>query len=148
MSNPVQILQANANKGRQPKNFHELVHVTVAKGITPGQLNSGYTLINNFGGGVEIRPVGFLIIVNSAAVGAVTDIRLSSLESTPTDIVTIAVANLTLGAKLDQANANAVLGAGFGAVLPIGYGVQLRKTGASATGAFTIDVYFFYDLRG
>lgn len=148
MSTPAYILQANTNKDSQPKNYHELIHVTVAKGITPAQLNAGYNVINNPGPGAQIRPVGFLLIVNSASVGALTDIRISSLEATPTDIVTWAQANLTSGAKLAPADANSSLGAGFGAAIAAGYGIQLRKTGSSATGAFTLDLIFQYDLRG
>lgn len=148
MSNPVQVLQANVNKDAMPRNYHELTHVTIAKGITPAQLNAAYTLISNFGLGPKIRPVDFLIVVNSDAIAALTDIRLSTLDSTPVDIATIAQSDLTSGSKHAPVSSTVTLGAGFGANGVAGSGIQLRKTGSTATGSFTVDVIFRYDLRG
>lgn len=155
MQIPLQILQAEVNRQAQVWPFDGMVLETVAKGITPAQLNAGYDLIGNFQSNAKLKVVGFLIIVNSATIGAVTDIRLRYKNSTNTVIATILQAVLTSGSKhtplggLNGTTPSAVaLGAGFGAVTTPGRGVELVKTGSDATGAFTIDVMVLYSIRG
>jgi len=91
--------------------------------------------------------VNWRIVVNSATIAAVTDIRLGSTDATPTVIVTIAQAGLTSGARFSaMSTTNTTHGAGLSAKLGSGVGVQIYKTGSAATGAFTIDVLLEYDV--
>jgi len=108
-------------------------------GITPAQLNTGHYLVLPQH---MLRLVinGIFIRVNSAQIGAVTDVRISTDEATPVDLATVLQANATSGVKLNEASTNMSLGAGFAVALNQGVGIKLRKTGSDATGAFTVDV--------
>lgn len=87
----------------------------------------------------------FLLIFAGNAATAI-DIRLSSNNATPVDIVTVAVANAGDGDKRAPADATAVLGAGFNAELGSGDGVQIRETGNTLTGTTSVTGWIEYQL--
>lgn len=137
---------ANAGREAQVLPFQQKMNVCCINGITPAQLNAGFNLIAP-GHGRTLRVLSFRVVVQAATIAAVTDIRLSSTEATPTDIATFAQAGLTSGARLGSGSTSGVVfGAGFPFKLANGQGVQLRKTGSTATGAFTVDVLLEYDI--
>lgn len=108
-------------------------------GITPAQLNAGYYIVlpSHM---LKLTVLDIFFRVNSAQIGAVTDVRLSTDEATPVDIFTVLQANATSGVKLSPESANMSLGAGFAVALQQGAGILLKKTGSDATGAFTLDL--------
>ncbi len=103
-----------------------------------------------------------------------TDIRLSTDESSPTDIVTIPLASLVDGVFLSSSLTPAitkptgggtqdteartaidsmidaggfVLGAGFNAALATGAGIQVRKTGSTGTGGTSVEFQVTYRME-
>lgn len=152
--NPTQ-RQIAETRGAMTLPFQNTPFVAISMGITEAQLNAGYNIIDS-GHNLRIRVHGFLIRVNTDAVGEVTDVRLGSTNSTPVVIVTIAQAVLVAGSKhmpLHGVAANGTtpsavtLGAGFAVALGKGDGVKLYKTGTDAsTGAPTVDVIVWYDV--
>jgi len=96
--------------------------------------------------GSKLTPVGIDLRV-TGLFEALTDIRISSYDpagGSPVDVATVAQAALTDGAKLNQASATMVLGAGFAAALTAGHGLQIRKTGSTATTATKVDVVILF----
>lgn len=91
------------------------------------------------------RVIGFLLLFNGTAATA-TDIRLSSTESSPTDIATVLIANAADGDKRNEADATAVLGAGFNVELPVNEGVQIRETGTTLTGTTSVTGVIYYQI--
>lgn len=73
-----------------------------------------------------------------------TDVRLSTNESTPTDVVTIAQASLTDGAILDSED---ITDDALGTKLEAGYGIQVRYTGSTLAGGTSIDFEVSYTLE-
>lgn len=108
-------------------------------------INAGNVEITPKIPGFIYKPLGFLLICAGNAAGA-TDVRLSSSASTPVDIATVAVANAQDGDKLNEYDANAVLGAGFNAELASGEGIVIRKTGSALSGTTTISGWVMYQL--
>ena len=144
MSLPL-VKQANQGKEFPVMDYQQAVQCAVFKGITPAQLNAGFTCIAA-GHTRQIRILGFLLVVNAAAVGAATDIRLQSTDGTPVVVATVVLADLTSGSKHGAVSATAALGAGFAAKGNSGQGLKLVKTGATATGAFNLDLVLLYDV--
>lgn len=87
---------------------------------------------------ITIRVTDFVFRPNGAFAG-LTDIRLSTTEGTPTDIVTMAQVNLTDGNYLREGDTGVTTNvAAFLLDLAANTGLQLRKTGATATGATSL----------
>lgn len=146
---PTQIIQAMADKPSMAFNYHGTVLAVTKKGLVAADLTlTGYRLVGDTLANFGLVPIGFLLVVNSAGVGAVTDLRLSTGDATPVDIATIAQANLTSGSKHVPEGAATTLGAGFLAAGTPGKGLVLRRTGSAATGAFTLDITVLFTLRG
>lgn len=146
---PTQVIQAMVDKGLTNFNYHGNVLAVTKKGLVAADLtDAGYKLISDMVANFSIVPVGFLVVINSAAITGLTDLRLSTTDSTPVDIATVAQANLTSGSKHVPEGANTTLGAGFLAAGNPGRGIVLRKTGSAAAGAFTLDITVLFTLKG
>lgn len=102
---------------------------------TLAEINAGKTILKTRPDQMVIT--NFLLLVTGAFATA-TDIRLSDLGSGPVDIATIPIAQATNGAKLVPENTNITLGAGFNAPLATPNGLQIRKTGPTATGGTSV----------
>lgn len=140
------VLMANAGREQQVLSFQQKAFVAVVNGITLAQLNAGFNILQPVHGR-QLRVLNYRIVVNSATIAAVTDIRLGSTDATPVVIVTIAQAGLTSGARFSaMSTTNTTHGVGLAAKLGSGVGIKLYKTGSDATGAFTIDLYVEYDV--
>lgn len=108
---------------------------------TLAEINAGKTI-------KPIRPgqlvvLDFMLRVTGGFATAV-DVRLSDLSSGPVDIATIAIAQMTNGAKHTPESANVTLGAGFDAPLTPPVGLQIRKTGSAATGGTSVSGWIMY----
>jgi hypothetical protein len=113
--------------------------------VTLAQLNTGKTIITAVGGRT-IEVVGILLVFTGAFTTA-TDIRISDTSSGPVDVVTVAIAGATNGARInDTSTTNVTFGAGYMTPLTADYGLQVRKTGSSAAGGTSILVRVFYKL--
>lgn len=114
--------------------------------VTLAQLNAGHTILAGVAGR-RYRVVDFIIRFNGTFLTS-TDIRLSSTEGTPSDIVTILIANATTGAvHRAGVGTNTLTAANFGtSSLVAGTGIQLRQTGPAATGGTDVMVVVFYRI--
>lgn len=143
---PLYVEMANAGRESQVLSFQQKTNVCIINGITPAQLNAGFNLIAP-GHGRQIRVNKFRIVVNGATIAAVTDIRIGTTDATPLLIATLAQAGLTAAARFsDMSASGVVVGAQLSVKCGSGIGIQLYKTGSTATGAFTIDVLLEYDI--
>ena len=107
--------------------------------VSLAELNAGKTIFTPANGARQIRLAGFFILVNGAFT-TLTDARLSTTETTPTDLVTIVQAQLGAGVKhSEDAGTNTIAAAFFGN-LAVGTGLQIRKTGGTAAGGTSLDV--------
>lgn len=75
-----------------------------------------------------------------------TDLRLSTTESTPTDILTVVAAQLGTGAIHSHLTGTNTLAAAFWAALAQGYGIQVRKTGGTAAGGTSVTIKLGYKI--
>jgi hypothetical protein len=125
--------------------------LSVGGAVTLAQLNAGQVIVPAVAG-VQIRPVNFWMQMNGTFLTS-TDIRLS--DTTPTtDIFTIPIASAITGANFGPSGAGFVnnattahastTGAGMGAQLGVGLGVQMRQTGTAATGGTSVLYSFSY----
>ncbi len=140
--------------------------------VTLAQVNASKKLIFGYGAvRWRVLDVKVKVIGNFASL---TDIRLSTDESSPTDIITIPVASLVDGVFLyspltpaitkptgggtQDTEARAavdsiidaggfVLGAGFNAKLAAGAGIQVRKTGSTGTGGTSVEFQVTYRME-
>lgn len=113
--------------------------------VTLAELNAGKILIMPKAT-VQLRVTGLVLRVNGALGGA-TDIRISDIDSagaTAADLLTVNAANATDGARHSHLSGTNTLGAAFWAALTGGRGLQLRKTGSTATGTTSVDVLVEY----
>lgn len=102
------------------------------------EINSGKVLIAGRPGN-RYRVHSVRLQQTGAAIAALTDVRIGSTETTPTVIAQFAQAQLTDGAVLtDGKETGVTVGAGFGAILVDGTGIQIYKTGATGTGTGAI----------
>ena len=146
---PTQVIQAMADKGLTNFNYHGNAMAVTKKGLVAADLtDAGYKLIADMVANFSIVPIGFLVVINTDAVGGVTTLRLSTTDATPVDIATFAVADLTAGSKHVPETANVTLGAGFLAAGNPGRGIVLRKVGSAASGTFTLDITVLFTLKG
>lgn len=136
---PTQLIHAIQSTDLERKPFYSDEIVVPVLGITPAQVNANYYLVlpSHM---LRLTVTGIFIRVNSAAIGALTTLDITTDEATPVNLASVAQANLTSGVKLNEASTNTVLGAGFATTLNQGVGIRIGKTGAAATGAFTVDV--------
>lgn len=111
--------------------------------VTLAQLNAGYTIVPEVGGRTYV-PVGFYVKFNGTFLTA-TDIRLSDTNSSPVDIVTIAIAQAGTGVTHMEGLGTNTLGTLY-AGLTAGKGIQIRKTGSAATGGTNILVGIRYRI--
>jgi hypothetical protein len=147
----VLVKMANQGKESMVLDFQQQVYCCVLNGITPAQLNGIAPLtvfpLINAGHTRQLRLINYRIVVNGADVGGSTDIRISTTDATPVDLVTVVVAGLTNGSRISgTTSTNVTYGAKFANKLNQGAGINLRKTGATATGAFTIDILLEFDV--
>jgi hypothetical protein len=113
--------------------------------VTLAQLKAGATIVADVAGRT-LTPVGFRLKFTGTFTTATT-IRLSDTKATtPVDIATVAIAAATDGNILTDAGGTGLtIGAGFGAALTAGKGIQLRDVNAnSAAGGTSIDVLVLY----
>jgi hypothetical protein len=100
--------------------------------VTVTELNAGKVLVRPSAG--NPRVTGLLMVFTGAVTG-VTDIRISDTATpTPVDVVTVAVAGATAGARISEASTSNVTWGTFGAPLTANQGIQIRKTGGTAAG--------------
>lgn len=109
---------------------------------TLAQINAGLVLIPGVAGS-KIRPLSYVArVAGGFATG--TSIELESTNASPVAVSTIAEAALTNGAVLTPASANTTLGAGFGAQLGTGDGLQLVNNGTAQTGGTSVEFTITY----
>lgn len=112
---------------------------------TLAQINAGYTAIAA-DANRKIVPVGARIKCNGSFT-TLTDIRLSDTAASPVDILTLNQAQATSGAiASDQGGTGVTVGAGFGAALTSGKGVQIRQTGSAGAGGTSVEGLLLYLL--
>lgn len=143
---PLQVIQSlqSSELGRPPYFGDSLEHAVM--GIKPAQLNAGYYLVFPQHH-LKLIVTGIFLRVNSAQIGAVTDVRIQTDEATPVVLGTVLQANATSGVKLNEQSTNLSLGAGFAVALNQGVGIKFVKTGSDATGAFTVDIILRLSVR-
>lgn len=117
---------------------------TAVKTVTLAQLNAGYTIVPAYGA-VRHRVVNFVMLLNGTFLTS-TDIRLSDTAATPVDIATLAIAQAVDNAQLTPDSTGITLNAGWAAKLTAGKGIQLRQTGAAATGGTDILISVEYEV--
>lgn len=101
-------------------------------------INAGYTIVPAVPGRT-LRPIGVWVRSNGAF-AACTDVRIGDTAGTPVVVAQFAVANLTDGAILtDHKETGVTLGAGFFAQCTADKGLQIYKTGSTATTATSLD---------
>lgn len=144
MTLPQFVLAAlNKNAGeKQNLPFHFVMAALPVYAITPAQVNAtaGFSVIPGSLYSQSMLIHSFRLRVNTAGVGAVTDLRLQTTDATPVVVATFAQAQLTSGAVLSPMSTGVTLGAGFCVKLTPGIGLVLIKTGSAATGSFTLDL--------
>lgn len=117
--------------------------------VTLAQLNAGQVITQMPAVAGRRYGIAWFIIKMNGAFTTATDIRLSSTEASPTDIVTIGIAQATdnathaKGIGTNTLNDDALLPR---ASLAAGAGVQLRKTGSAAAGGTDVEVIIFYRI--
>lgn len=112
---------------------------------TLAQINAGLTLIPGVTG-KAINVTDFIARVTGAfATG--TAVLLESTNATPVVAVTLAEAGLTNGAVLVPGSANTTLGAGFGAPMGSGDGLQVANSGTAQTGGTSITFTITYQQQ-
>lgn len=94
--------------------------------------------------GQTIRPIGGRLKFNGAF-GAMTALVLQDTAGSVT-IISIAQAQAADGAVFDFRNTitGQTIGAGFAAALTAGLGIQIAKTGSSATGGTSVEYIIDY----
>ena len=110
--------------------------------VTLAELNAGKNIIPPFGTN-KLRVTGTTLTFNGAFTTA-TDIRVSTTESTPSDLMVVAIAGATDNARVDETDdtdANVTITTdNYNEALAAGAGIQLRKTGSNAAGGTDIEV--------
>ena len=112
--------------------------------VTQAQLNAGQVLITGVGGKKILVTNYSALVAGNFATG--TAAVIESTNGTPVVVSTIAQAGLTSGAALVPSSANTTLGAGFGAALGAGDGLQVVHTGSNFTGGTSITFNIDYQL--
>ncbi|MBZ5673702.1 MAG: hypothetical protein LAP61_05590 [Acidobacteriia bacterium] len=109
---------------------------------TLAQINAGLVLIPG-AAGKKLKVTNYIARVTGAfATG--TSVELESTNASPVAVSTIAEAGLTNGAVLTPGSANTTLGAGFGAAMGTGDGLQVVNNGSAQTGGTSIEFTITY----
>ena len=109
---------------------------------TLAQINAGKVLIAG-ASGQKITVVDYIArVAGNFAAG--TSIELESTNGTPVAVSTIAEAALTDGAILTRSSASTTLGAGFGAQLGSGDGLQIVNNGSAQTTGTSVTLTITY----
>ena len=105
------------------------------------EIIAGKTIVVGRKPNQTLKPIGFRIDA-TGSFSTLTDIRLSSTNDTPVDIVLITQSNISSRLSLDSGTTTE--GAGLDANLGAGDGIQLRQTGTDMTGGGSLVgvVYF------
>ena len=117
--------------------------------VTLAQLNAGQNITQIPAVAGRRYGIAWFIIKFNGAFTTATDIRLSTTEASPTDLMTIAIAQATdnathaKGIGTNTLNDDALLPR---ASLAAGAGLQLRKTGSAAAGGTDVEVVIFYRI--
>lgn len=123
--------------GASTKTFSRTVNITA----TLAQINAGLVLIPGVTG-QKITVSNYVARVTGAFASG-TSVELESTNASPVAVTTLAEAGLTNGAVLLPSSSNTTLGAGFGAAMGSGDGLQVVNNGSAQTGGtsiqFTID---------
>lgn len=114
--------------------------------VTLAQLNAGKQIIPDIPG-KTIKVVGYLMKFNGAFTTA-TAIVLQDTNSSPVNVVSIAIAGATNGAKISSfaTESNTTDGAGLYANLTEGKGLRIAKTGSNAAGGTSITVEVLFTI--
>jgi len=112
--------------------------------VTLAELNAGKVLVPAVPGRVY-RPTDFFLGFNGTFAAA-TDIRLSDTAGSPVDIVTIGIAQAGTGVVHTRSKGTNTLGPGLLFDLTASKGIQIRKTGSTATGGTSILVQVQYRI--
>ena len=113
--------------------------------VTLAQLNAGKTIVAD-AAGRTLKVVSILMVFTGGFTTS-TDIRISDTNSSPVDVVTVAIAGATNGARIgDTSTTNVTFGAGFNANLTADKGIQVRKTGGTAAAGTSILVRVLYKI--
>lgn len=112
--------------------------------VTLAEVNAGKTIIAAVAGKTII--VWYFRALSTGAFAALTDIRLSDTAGTPVDVATLAQAQLTNGAILTSHGGTGVTIGTLGAALTAAAGLQVRKTGSTATTATSITFDVLYSI--
>ena len=113
--------------------------------VTLAQLNAGHNIVPGHGA-VRPRVVGVRLRFNGTFTTG-TDMRISTDEATPTDLMTVAVAGMLTGeihTDTDDQDSDITISADMYTKLAAGVGIQIRKTGSSMAGGTSIDVLIRY----
>jgi len=109
---------------------------------TLAQINAGQTILTAVTGRT-VRVIGVYFKVTGGFTTC-TDVRLSDTNSSPVDVVTIAVAGLTTGNRIGDFTVTNVTWGSFLAQLTADKGLQLRHTGSACAAGTSIDYRIFY----
>lgn len=117
----------------------------VVKLVTLAQLNADHILVPGYGA-VRLRVVGVRLRFNGTFTTG-TDMRISTDEATPTDLMTIAVASMVtteIHTDTDDQDSDITIAAAMYTKLAAGAGIQIRATGSTMAGGTSIDVLVRY----
>jgi len=117
---------------------------TVEHTITLAEINAGHIILVD-AAGVTLKPVGLLAKVNGLF-EACSSVDITDNAGSPVNIASLAVAQLTNGAALNECSAGVTLGAGFLAALTAGKGLKVSKTGSAATTGTSITFRVLYTV--
>jgi hypothetical protein len=112
---------------------------------TLAQINAGAIIIPGVAGKKIVVSNYVARVLGNFATG--TSVELESTNGTPVAITTWAEAGLTTGNILVPGSSNTTLGAGFGAPLGAGDGVQIVNNGSAQTGGTSISGSITYSLQ-
>lgn len=141
---PLQLRQALADRKVLDTEWDRF-HITVRRRLTPAQLNAGADLIPNVGPGFLVGMVNIHLEVDTATITGLATLRISDRASTPNDLLSIAQASLTSGAKFNQESAG-VTTTIANIMAGSTTGLQARAVGGTAAGG-NLNVIITVDLR-
>jgi hypothetical protein len=131
--------------GRTAFHVSELVQA-VPFTATQAEIIAGKTITAGRKPRQTLKPIGYRLDV-TGSINTLTDIRISSDNDTPVDIVTVTQGNLS--GRISPDGGTKTEGAGLDANLGAGDGIQLRSTGSDMTGGGSIaGVIYFLNTSG
>lgn len=128
------------------RNYVDIRRVELNRTVTAtlAEINAGKELLPAIAG-VQYEITSLHVLV-TGAFATLTDVRISTSETVPTDILTILQAQLGDGVKHSHLTGTNTLGSAFWAALAANYGVQIRKTGSTGTVGTSITVRIGYKI--